>query len=89
LKEERHKMGETKVDKNLDIRGEVCPYTLVKSKLGVESIEVGQIIEIILDYPEASESIPKAMLNYGHTVLKVEKTSEKEWIVLVRKEVED
>ena len=82
-------MEETKIDKKLDIRGEVCPYTLVKSKLGVESIEVGQIIEIILDYPEASGSIPKAMLNYGHSVLKVEKTGEKEWIVLVRKEVED
>jgi TusA-related sulfurtransferase len=89
LKEEMHKMEETKIDKKLDIRGEVCPYTLVKSKLGVESIEVGQIIEIILDYPEASESIPKAMLNYGHSVLKVEKSNPKEWIVQVRKEVED
>lgn len=82
-------MGDIKIDKNLDIRGEVCPYTLVKSKLAVESIEVGQVVEIILDYPEAAESIPKAMLNYGHSVLKVEKINPKEWIVQVRKEVED
>jgi len=80
---------EIKIDKKLDIRGEVCPYTLVKSKLGVEGIEVGQVIEILLDYPEASGSIPKAMLNYGHSVLKVEKINPKEWIVQVRKEVED
>lgn len=84
-----NKMGDIKIDKNLDIRGEVCPYTLVKSKLAVESIEVGQVVEIILDYPEAAESIPKAMLNYGHSVLKVEKINPKEWIVQVRKEVED
>jgi TusA-related sulfurtransferase len=82
-------MSEKKIDKKLDIRGEVCPYTLVKSKLGVETIEVGQIIEIILDYPEAAVSIPAAMLNYGHSVLKVEKINPKEWIVQVRKEVED
>ena len=82
-------MSDDKIDKKLDIRGEVCPYTLVKSKLGVETIEVGQIIEILLDYPEASESIPKAMLNYGHSVLSVDKINEKEWKVLVRKEVED
>ncbi len=82
-------MNDLKIDKKLDIRGEVCPYTLVKSKLGVESIDVGQIIEILLDYPEASSSIPKAMLNYGHSVLKVDKINEKEWIVQVRKEVED
>jgi TusA-related sulfurtransferase len=82
-------MSDVKVDKKLDIRGEVCPYTLVKSKLGVESIEVGQVIEILLDYPEASGSIPKAMLNYGHSVLKVEKINPREWIVQVRKEVAD
>lgn len=82
-------MHDVKADKKLDIRGEVCPYTLVKSKLGIESIEVGQTIEIILDYPEAAESIPKAMLNYGHSVLKIEKINPKEWIIRVRKEVED
>ncbi|MBI5665943.1 MAG: sulfurtransferase TusA family protein [Nitrospirae bacterium] len=82
-------MEDLKINKKLDIRGQVCPYTLVKSKLGVESIEVGQIIEILLDYPEAADSIPKAMLNYGHSVLKVEKINLTEWIVQVRKEVED
>ena len=82
-------MSDEKIDKKLDIRGEVCPYTLVKSKLGVESIEVGQIIEIILDYPEAADSVPKAMLNYGNAVLKVEKINSKEWIIQIRKEVED
>lgn len=82
-------MQDIKVDKKLDIRGEVCPYTLVKSKLGIESIELGQTMEIILDYPEAADSIPKAMLNYGHSVLKIEKINSKEWVILVRKEVED
>ena len=82
-------MQDIKVDKKLDIRGEVCPYTLVKSKLGIESIELGQTIEIILDYPEAADSIPKAMLNYGHSVLKTEKINSKEWVILVKKEVED
>jgi TusA-related sulfurtransferase len=43
----------------------------------------------LLDYPEASESIPKAMLNYGHTVLKVEKINSTDWIIRIKKEVED
>ena len=85
----KHKMEDIKIDKNLDILGVKCPYTLVKSKLALESIEVGQVLEIILDYPEAAKSIPDAMLNYGHAVLKVEKINDKEWIVQVRKEVED
>lgn len=82
-------MKDVKADKVLDIRGEVCPYTLVKTKLAVEEVEVGQVVEIILDYPEAVSSIPKAMENYGNRVLSVEKVSANEWKILVRKEVED
>ncbi|MBI4699184.1 MAG: sulfurtransferase TusA family protein [Nitrospirae bacterium] len=82
-------MEGAKIDKRLDIKGVVCPYTLVKSKLAIEDIEVGQILEILLDYPEASESIPKAMGNYGHTVLKVEKINPTDWVIHVRKEVAD
>ena len=82
-------MKDTKADKTLNIKGVVCHYTLVKSKLAVEDIEVGQVLEVLLDYPEASESIPKAMLNYGHTVLKVEKINDTDWVILIRKEVED
>jgi TusA-related sulfurtransferase len=81
--------SEIKIDKRLDIRGEVCPYTLVKSKLAIEDIEVGQVLEVILDYSEAADSIPKAMLNYGNSVLRVEKINEKEWRIIIRKEVED
>lgn len=82
-------MPDVKVDRRLDIKGVVCPYTLVKSKLAVEDMEIGQVIEIVLDYPEASESIPKAMHNYGHSVLKVEKVNETDWVILIRKEVQD
>lgn len=82
-------MDNISIDKRLDIRGEVCPYTLVKTKLAVEEMDVGQVLEVILDYPEAADSIPKAMLNYGNSVLKIEKINPKEWVILIRKEVED
>ncbi|HDH50046.1 MAG TPA: sulfurtransferase TusA family protein [Nitrospirae bacterium] len=82
-------MNDIKADKKLDIKGVVCPYTLVKTRLAVEDIEVGQVLEVLLDYPEASESIPRAMLNYGHSVLKVEKINPTDWIIYIKKEVED
>ena len=61
----------------------------MKSKLAVEDVEVGQVVEILLDYPEAAVSVPKAMENYGNTVLKIEKINPKEWKILIRKEVAD
>ena len=81
-------MEEIKPDKSINIKGLVCPYTFVKSKLAIEEMEVGEVLEIILDYPEASRSIPKSMEDHGHRILKVEKINETDWVILVRKERE-
>ncbi len=81
-------MSEVTADKKIDIRGLVCPYTFVKSKLAVEQMDVGQVIEILLDYEEASTNIPKSMEDHGQKVIKVEKINDREWIILVKKEKE-
>ena len=77
-----------KVDKTIDIRGQVCPYTFVRSKLAIEKMNVGEVLEIILDHKAAVENVPKSMENEGQKVLLVEHTSEKEWRIVVRKDKE-
>lgn len=81
-------MEEIKPDRTINIKGLICPYTFVKSKLAIEEMGVGEVLEIILDYPEASRSIPKSMEDHGHKVLKVEKINDTDWVILVRKEHE-
>jgi tRNA 2-thiouridine synthesizing protein A len=73
------------VDKHIDIKGLVCPFTFVKSKLALEELEPGQVLEILLDFEEASRSVPKSMEEQGHQVLSVEKVSDTDWVVKVRK----
>lgn len=75
-------------DKKINIKGLVCPYTFVKSKIAIENMEVGQVLEILLDYEEASRSIPKSMEDHGHKVLKVEKINDTDWVLVIRKEKE-
>ncbi len=77
-----------KVDKRINIKGLVCPYTFVKSKLAVEDMEVGEVLEILLDYEEAARSVPKSMEELGQKVLSVEKINDTDWILLIRKEKE-
>lgn len=77
-----------KVDKRINIKGLVCPYTFVKSKLAIEDMDVGEVLEILLDSEEASRNIPKSMEDHGHKVLRVDKISDKDWIIAVRKEKE-
>jgi TusA-related sulfurtransferase len=76
------------VDKTIDIRGQICPYTFVRSKLAIEKMSVGEVLEIILDHKPAVENVPRSMENEGQKVLKVEQTGEKEWHIFVRKDKE-
>jgi tRNA 2-thiouridine synthesizing protein A len=82
-------MDETiKVDKTLDIRGQVCPYTFVRSKLTIEKMNLGEVLEIILDHKPAVENVPRSMENEGQKVLKIDQTGEKEWHIFIRKNKE-
>jgi TusA-related sulfurtransferase len=69
---------EIKIDKTLDIKGQVCPYTFVRSKLVIEKMNLGEVFEIITDYKPASENVPRSMENEGQKILKNEQTAKKE-----------
>jgi len=77
---------EIKTDKTLDIRGQVCPYTFVRSKLALEKMGLGEVLEIVTDHRPASENVPRSMENKGQKVLKIEQTGEKEWRLFIRKD---
>lgn len=81
-------MENIQIDKKINIKGLICPYTFVKSKLAIEDMEIGEVLEILLDYEEAARSVPKSMEDLGHKVLKVEKINDTDWIIQVRKEKE-
>jgi tRNA 2-thiouridine synthesizing protein A len=80
--------SDIEADKTLDIKGQVCPYTFVRSKLAIEKMELGQVLEIVTDHKPASENVPRSMENEGQKVLAIEQTGEKEWHILVRKDKE-
>ena len=79
-------MGEFISDKRINIKGLVCPYTFVKAKLAIESMEIGQVLEILLDHEEASRSIPRSMEDHGQKVLNVEKINDTDWVLVIRKD---
>jgi len=78
-------MEEIKIDRELDLKGEVCPFTFVKSKLILEQMEPGQILRVILDYKPSVENVPKSMREEGQEVLEVKQIGENLWEVIVRK----
>lgn len=81
-------MEEHTINKKINIKGMVCPYTFVKSKLAIETMEVGHVLEILLDSEEASRNIPRSMADHGQTVLNIEKINATDWLLLIRKDKE-
>jgi TusA-related sulfurtransferase len=72
-------------DRELDLTGEVCPYTFVKTKLALEDMQSGQTLRVILDYPESVESVPRSARSEGHRVVEVSQIDAANWQVLIRK----
>jgi TusA-related sulfurtransferase len=75
----------TTVDDELNLRGEVCPYTFVKSKLALEEMESGQLLRVVVDNPESADNVPRSLKNEGHAVLEVVQIASTEWAIVVRK----
>jgi TusA-related sulfurtransferase len=69
----------------LDLKGEVCPYTFVKSKLALEDMESGQVLRIIVDNPGSAANVPRSLGSEGHQILEVVKLNEADWAITVRK----
>ncbi len=76
---------ELAVDEDIDLRGEVCPYTFVKSKLQLEEMEVGQTLRLILDHLPAVDNCPRSFKNEGQEIIGVQPINDDEWEVVVRK----
>jgi tRNA 2-thiouridine synthesizing protein A len=72
-------------DRELDIRGEVCPYTLVKSLIVLGEMAPGQVLRIIVDYLPALSNVPKSLKTYGHQVIRVTPLNEKDWQIVIRR----
>lgn len=73
-----------KADEELDLRGVICPYNFVKTKLKLETMEAGQILAVILDEGDPIRNVPRSVSDDGHQVLKQEPLSQA-YRVMIRK----
>ncbi len=75
-------------DKTIDLKGEVCPYTFVKTKLALEEMDLDQILEVVVDHEPAVENVPRSLKNEGQNVLAVDKFNDTDWKIVIKKEKE-
>ena len=55
----------------LDLRGTPCPINFVRTKLRLEQMQSGQILEVWLDGGEPIEQVPDSLTMAGYNIDKI------------------
>jgi TusA-related sulfurtransferase len=56
----------------VDLRPYACPITFVKTRIALERLVPGDVLELWLAGGEPAESVPRSAAEEGHRVLRVE-----------------
>ncbi len=62
-----------KADQFIDITGEVCPMTSIKTKLKLKTMRSGSVLEVRVSEGEPVENLPRTIEREGHKVLSISK----------------
>jgi len=75
-------------DAELDLRGVICPYNFVKTKLKLETMGAGQVLAVILDDGEPIRNVPRSVSDDGHTVLQ-QKPFDHAYRIIIKKRMDN
>lgn len=73
------------VTRTLDITREVCPMTYVRTKLALEALDEGRVLEVFLRGDEPLKNVPRSAREEGHEVLALEPRGDGTHRLLLRK----
>ena len=59
--------------KSIDTIGLFCPVPLFQTRENIDSLKIGEVLEVIADDPAAEEDLKRFAKRTGHELLKFEK----------------
>lgn len=76
----------TKSDDFIDITDLICPITFVKSKMKLEDLDAGQILEVKMNEGEPISNLPRSFRDEGHKVVQVDDNGDGTYNVFFEKD---
>ena len=73
-------------DEFLDITDVVCPMTFVKTKIALEDLDDGQILEIRLNEGEPIQNVPRSLKDEGNQILHITDNNDGTFTLFVKKD---
>lgn len=78
-------MAEIAADKFIDISSEVCPMSFVLTKLALDELEDGQVLELICQTGDPVRNISIQLKDEGHMIISVKKEPDGNFRLKVKK----
>ncbi|MBV9250420.1 MAG: sulfurtransferase TusA family protein [Acetobacteraceae bacterium] len=72
-------------DQELDITGETCPMTFVRTRLALDRMLPGQILRVRLRGQEPLRNVPRTAAEQGHAVLSLRTEEDGTTTLLLRR----
>ncbi len=78
-------MTEFNITDTVDITDVTCPITFVKTKVALEELNDGDILEIRLNDGEPVQNVPRSLKEEGHKVLGLTENNDGTYRLIVQK----
>lgn len=76
---------EFEVDDTVDVTDVVCPVTFVKTKVALEELDDGQILQVHINDGEPIQNVPRSVKDEGHEVLKIQDNEDGTFELFIKK----
>jgi len=73
------------VDEQIDITDVTCPITFVKTKVALEEMDEGQVLQVHLNEGEPVQNVPRSIKEEGHEVLRLDENGDGTYELYIRK----
>src|ERR671937_2072375 len=65
---------------HLDVRGEICPYPMMKASEALKKLDPGETLEVLTDHAPALSTIPWEAAKHGFRA-SIERVGSPEWLI--------
>lgn len=69
-------------DKKLDCTGLYCPEPIFRTRMALDEMEKGQVLEVKADDPAAEEDLKRLADRLGHEILSIENNEDEVTLVI-------
>ena len=71
----------------LDLSGEICPYTFVRTRLALEALPLGARLRVLVNHEPARRNVPRSAVEWGQEIASVDDLGGGRWAIVLIKRV--